>query len=103
MAAPADAATVAAAAPTTQLWLVDPASYIGQNVDVAHAYLSAMGFTPVDQLVPTRDAPAGTVLDLTPSGQLAPGTTITISVAQDPGPEAPAAGKDGKGHKKGGH
>ncbi|HMC70818.1 MAG TPA: PASTA domain-containing protein, partial [Mycobacteriales bacterium] len=80
--------------PSNTTLTVRAAAYIGRPATVARAELTKAGFN-VTQTFITSDRAAGSVVGVSPTGALAPGSTITLTVAKaTPPPPRP------KGHKK---
>ena len=82
---------------------VDATSLVGQPYATASATLSHLGLIPNESTV-TSTAPPGSVVSVSPSGQVPVGTAITVGVAAAPPPTpvtAPAGGGPGHGHGKG--
>jgi len=81
---------------------VSAGQYLGQPVDKAKAALTDLGFH-VRVASVTTTAPAGSVVDVSPTGDLRRGTTVTLTKAVPP--PAPAPPRHHEKHKgdKGGH
>lgn len=60
---------------------VDPAAYIGQPYGAARDALRAMGFEVVQHKTKGKGHGGDTVLDVQPTGPVAPGSTITLTVS----------------------
>jgi len=73
---------------------VRAADYLGRPAAIVRAELTRAGFT-VTQTSVVSNAGAGSVVGVSPTGALAPGSTITLTVAKA-APKPPPA----KGHKK---
>lgn len=90
---------------------IDPAAYVGHTEADARAALTAAGVTAVTESGPSTADLAGLVIDVQPSGPVAPGSNVTITVgdgtiaaATDPVANDPGAGHgngSGKGKSKG--
>ncbi len=95
--------TTAVAEPTTVG--VAAGDYVGRPVADVRAELTDRGLVVQLRPVPTAGAPDGQVLDLTPVGQLAIGSTVTVShaVAPPPAPEPAPTEDDGDGDGDGGN
>jgi serine/threonine-protein kinase len=91
--------------PSQETVTVDKADYVGRPKDEARRALEDLGLKVDEQEVDnTVGAPADTVADVSPSGEVAPDETITLSVYGDPvTTESPTdeASKPGKGTDKG--
>ena len=79
---------------------VDPADYVGRPKDEAKKDLEDLGLevdeTEVDN---PGDQEKDTVADVSPSGQVEPDSTVTLSVYGDPPKDKPSNGNDnGKGN-----
>ena len=77
--------TTTVAAPTTVAATVaplaiDPAAYIGKPYDQAHDELAALGFDVVQHKTKGKGHGSDTVVDVEPTGVVAPGSTITLTV-----------------------
>jgi serine/threonine-protein kinase len=59
---------------------VDPAAYLGHTEADALALLTAAGLTAVVKTAPSTVDLAGVVIDVQPSGSIAPGSTVTITL-----------------------
>jgi serine/threonine-protein kinase len=100
--APRASASTAASAPTRVT--VVASAYLGRPAAEVRAALVALGLKP-SYAYDGAGGPAGTVRGVSPTGALAPGSAVTISVVPAPSPE-PAkdagsdAGKPGRGKKK---
>ena len=98
---PATTAIVATTLPSAPVQVtpatvvVDPQALIGLSIDDATKALQVLGME-VDTNPVASEQPAGTVLDVSPSGALTPGTHVTLSVSTGPGARDGGKGK-GKG------
>lgn len=71
---------------------IDPMAYYGLPTDAAVAKLRALGLNPVVHAVSAPGRPTGTVVGITPSGDVAQGTTITLfSATATPAGSRPSA------------
>ena len=85
---------------------VDPNTIVGLTAANASDLLSKAGLSVATKSAASTGAPAGIVTAVEPSGQVAPGTTVTLTVSSGPVPTTTAAvttvaktnGK-AKGHK----
>ncbi|GAA3281867.1 hypothetical protein GCM10020260_08050 [Nesterenkonia halobia] len=68
--------------------------FVGLTVDAAVAELEAHGLEALTDEV-ASDSPTGTVVALHPTGQLAPGTAVTLQVSAGPATEPADGGDDG--------
>lgn len=68
--------------------------FVGLTVDAAVAELEARGLEALTDEV-ASDSPTGTVVALHPTGQLAPGTAVTLQVSAGPATEPADGGDDG--------
>jgi tRNA A-37 threonylcarbamoyl transferase component Bud32 len=82
----------ASATPTAATVAVAQAQYVGQPVDKAKAELTALGFV-VRVTSVTSTAPAGSVVAVTPTGNLRRGSTVTLTKAVAPAPPPKHHGK----------
>ena len=95
---------------------VTAADYVGKKVADVQAALVALGLQVKTVPVTTAATPPGQVTAVAPAGDVAPGSTVTVSyavapvVVPTPTPQAPVAkphaggdGPKGHGHGKGGH
>lgn len=73
------ATTVATTPPAV---VVDAASFVGRKRGDARAELEAMGLSVDERHVAADDARNDTVVDVTPTGELRPGDSVTIVVAR---------------------
>jgi serine/threonine-protein kinase len=76
---------------------VDKAAYVGKPAEQVKAALTRLGLQVAEQPQPSA-APAGSVLDVAPAGQVRERTLVTLTVATAP-PPAPA--RNGAGHDNG--
>jgi len=76
---------------------VDKTAYVGKPADQVKAALTRLGLQVAEQPQPSA-APAGSVLDVAPAGQVRERTLVTLTVATAP-PPAPA--RNGAGHDNG--
>jgi len=86
---------------------VDPADYVGLTEGEARKRLEAAGLQPeVERRANPGGEEAGTVAEVSPTGEVDPGSTVTLAVWDKaepaPAPE-PDKGKGGKGGGKGKH
>jgi len=72
---------------------VDPAAYLGRPVDEVVRDLRGLGLVPRTRTT-DGDGKAGTVIDVSPSGRLPSGSTVTVTAVAD-------KHGDGKGKGKG--
>jgi beta-lactam-binding protein with PASTA domain len=81
---------------------VNQAALAGQPVGPVVRQLRQLGLQPEVTWVTTTQQPPGTVISVQPSGQLSPGSTVTVTAAQRPAvpPAGPGHG-NGKGHGNG--
>jgi serine/threonine-protein kinase len=100
--AESSAPSTSAAQPSTVTVAAD--SYVGRPVDEVQAELTALGLQVTTTPVQTGDAENGVVTAVSPTGELAPGSAVTVSYAVPP-PADQGNGDNGhgKGHKKHGH
>jgi serine/threonine-protein kinase len=92
----------AAPSPTPARVTVVSSAYVGKPAAEVRAALTALGLEPSYAYTGTG-GPAGTVRGVSPTGALAPGSRVTISVVPTPPPapaKEPAKGKPGKGKKR---
>jgi len=84
---------VAAAAVATDVVTVDPAAYLGRTEAEALATLAAAGLTAVTTTGPSTIDLAGVVIEVKPSGSIAAGSNVTITLGDGTitAPTAPAA------------
>ena len=73
-------------APVVQLVSLSTADYLGRPVAEVEADLMARGLTVTLQPIQTGDVPDGSVIALTPVGQVMPGTAVTVTHAVAPPP-----------------
>ncbi len=104
-------AGAAATTPTTrtrtpQTVTVDPDDYLGLEEGKARTRLEAAGLRPaVERRANPGGEEAGTVAEVSPTGPVEPGSTVTLTVwdaaapAPAPKPDKPAPDKGGKGGK----
>ncbi len=78
----APATSAPTTAPATQQIVVDPAAYVGRKSGQVRSDLEELDLVVVSEPVPAGDARPDTVVDVTPSGELRPGDTVTIHVAE---------------------
>jgi hypothetical protein len=90
-AAPKDTPSAHPTASATTVTVRAPA-YIGRPATVVQAELAKAGFKVAQTFIPS-DRAAGSVVGVSPTGALAPGSTITLTVAK-------AAPPPPKGHRK---
>ena len=84
------------ASPSDDLIRVDAADYVGRPKDDAKSDLKDLGFEVDDTTVDNPgDAEEDTVADVSPTGLVAPGSTITLSVYDEPVSEAPTPSDNG--------
>ena len=91
---------------TAAIVVIDPAAYLGRTEPDARAALTAAGMTVVAQPAPSTIDLAGLVIDVQPSGPVAPGSNVTITfgdggiaAAAEPPAEDPGNG-NGRGNGK---
>ena len=91
------------AAAATSVVTIDPAAYIGRPEADVRAALTASGVTAVTRPGPSTADLAGLVIDVQPSGPVAPGSDVTIIVGDGAVATAtnPAAVDPGAGHGNG--
>jgi serine/threonine-protein kinase len=90
-AAAAGAATTGTA-PSRPVVQLDPDDYVGLPLGAVEARLAALGLHVRVREIATTDVPAGQVIALGPTGQLAPGQVVTVTAAVAPAPgSAPTA------------
>jgi len=82
----AAATEVAVAAPTVAttvpaLFEIDPAAYIGRPYDEVHDELVGLGFDVVQHKTKGKGRDGDPVLDVQPTGSVAPGSKITLTIA----------------------
>ena len=88
---PSSTPSTSAAAPTTQAPAVDAGDYVGRPVDDVAGELTGLGYTVVRETRVNGAEAEGTVVDLLPTGRLAPGATVTVVYATAPPPPTPSA------------
>jgi eukaryotic-like serine/threonine-protein kinase len=71
-------------APASRTVDLQASALVGMQVRAAEQRLGRLGLSVSVKLVPTRRAPAGTVLAVRPSGQLQPGAPVILTVATSP-------------------
>ena len=76
-----------------------PAGLIGKPEAVVVTALRAAGLDARVTRVTTREAPAGTVIEIAPTGGLREGDIVTVTVARAPVDDDRDGGKGGKGDK----
>ncbi|MGY1712216.1 protein kinase [Geodermatophilus sp. SYSU D00758] len=86
--APSSPSTSAPAPPETVT--VSGAALVGRPVDQVEAELAALGLVVQRRPLQTADVPTGQVIAVDPTGELPPGSTVTLTHATAPAPPAPA-------------
>ncbi|RFU21107.1 serine/threonine protein kinase [Geodermatophilus marinus] len=86
--APSSPTTSAPAPPETVT--VPGAALVGRPVDQVEAELAALSLVVQRRPLQTADVPAGQVIAVDPTGELPPGSTVTVTHATSPPPPAPA-------------
>jgi len=76
---------------------VDAGSLVGQPVPLALGQLRQLGFAVRVRWQPASEQPAGTVVSVSPGGQVRPGSVVTVTGALPPRPLTGAHARDG-GH-----
>ncbi|MEP6797872.1 MAG: serine/threonine-protein kinase, partial [Lapillicoccus sp.] len=74
--------TTTTAPPPPTSAAVDPTKYVGRDATTVKTELNALGFGNIRTVESVSNAAAGTVLAIEPSGNLAFGTQITLTVAK---------------------
>ena len=108
--ATSDPTVTTPAPPTTAAPVViDPAAYLGRTEPDARAALIAAGLTVVAQPAPSTLDLAGLVIDVQPTGPVAPGSNVTlifgdgtVAAAAEPPAEDPGNGNGNGGGNGGG-
>jgi serine/threonine-protein kinase len=100
------AAGLASAA--ADLVIIDPATYRGLTEAQARTTLSAAGFDVATTTAGSAADLAGLVIDVQPTGPVAPGSTVTIALGDgtialvnDPPTDDPRTGNNGNGNSEG--
>ena len=83
-ASPRTSASSSAAAPTPRTVDVDAGDYVGSQVDTVVARLTGLGLDVRREPRQTGSVAEGTVVDVQPTGRLAPGTAVTVVFATTP-------------------
>jgi hypothetical protein len=88
---PRPSPSTTSAAPTPSAALLDAGDYLGRPVEDVDRELVGLGYTVVREPRPNPAEDEGTVVDLQPTGRLAPGETVTVTYATAPPAPTPSA------------